>query len=228
MSDSGGTGRIDAVHREVGSRRVDGAEARTVLLRRTYDAPVGEVWDACTDRERVSRWFVPVSGELKPGGHYLLEGHAHGEVLRCEAPRLLRLSWLFGDDPDFGEVELRLTAEGGADGDGADGESDGDERTVLELEHVSVVPDEVWEHFGPGALGLVWDLTALGLHFHLLDGPADDLAAWRESDEARELMTRSSEAWGAAYEASGAPADVVAEAVSNTTAFYVRPREDAE
>ncbi|QPP05123.1 polyketide cyclase [Streptomyces bathyalis] len=208
-------GRTEEVQREVGTRHMGKEEARRVLLRRTYDAAVEDVWDACTDRERVSRWFVPVSGELKPGGHFRLEGHAHGEILRCEAPELLKLSWLFGDDPDFGEVELRLMAEG-------------EERTVLELEHVAAVPEEVWDHFGPGAAGLVWDLTALGLHFHLLGGPVGDLAAWRESDEAREFMTRSSEAWGAAYEASGAPADVAAPAVTNTTAFYAPRREDGD
>lgn len=207
--------RTDEVQREVGTRHIGEQEAHTVLLRRTYDAAVEDVWDACTDRGRVSRWFVPVSGELEPGGHFQLDGHAHGEILRCEAPELLKLSWLFGDEPNFGEVELRLTAKG-------------KERTVLELEHLAVVPGEVWDHFGPGAAGLVWDLTALGLHFHLQGGPVDDLAAWRESDEAREFMTCSSEAWGAAYEASGAPADVAAAAVTNTTAFYAQHREDSD
>ncbi|OEV28861.1 polyketide cyclase [Streptomyces nanshensis] len=208
--------QINDVHREVGSRRVGEPEeeARTVLLRRTYDAAVEDVWDACTTRERISRWFLPVSGDLKPGGHYQLEGNAGGEILECEPPGLLKVTWLFGDDdPDFGEVEVRLTP-------------DSEERTVFELKHAAVVPDEVWEHFGPGAVGLVWDLSALGLHLHLLGDPVGDLAAWRESDEAREFMTRSSEAWGTAYQTSGAPADVAAAAVHNTTAFYAPPRED--
>jgi hypothetical protein len=203
---------INEIHREVGSRPVNDRETPTVLLRRAYDAPVEDVWNACTDPERIGRWFLPVSGDLKPGGHFRLEGNASGEILRCEPPRLLKVSWLFGEDPDFSEVEVRLTARG-------------EEQTVLELEHVADVSPEIWGHFGPGALGLVWDLTALGLRFHLLGGPADDLAAWRESDEAREFMTRSSEAWGAAYEASGAPAEVAAAAVHGTTSFYVPPRE---
>jgi uncharacterized protein YndB with AHSA1/START domain len=209
--------QIDGIHREVGSRavaegRAEG-QARTVLVRRTYDAAVGDVWAACTDPERVGRWLVPVSGDLKPGGRYELEGNASGEILRCEPPELLRVSWLFGEDPDFGEVEVRLTAQG-------------EEQTVFELEHAAVVPPEIWDEFGPGAAGIGWDLTALGLGLHLRGGPIEDLAAWRESDEAREFMTRSSAAWGAAYEASGAPADVASAAVRSTTSFYVRPRPD--
>jgi uncharacterized protein YndB with AHSA1/START domain len=205
--------QINDIHREVGSRQVARGgerteEARTVLLRRTYDAAVEDVWDACTDPERISRWFLPVSGDLKLGGRYQLEGNASGEILRCEPPELLKVSWLFGEDPDFSEVEVRLTPRG-------------EGQTVFELEHVAVVPPEMWELFGPGAVGIGWDLTALGLGLQLRGGPIGDLAAWRESDEAREFMTRSSEAWGAAYEASGAPADVVAVAVQATTGFYV-------
>jgi len=205
--------QINDIHRKVGSRTVPEGEAHTVLLQRTYDAAVEDVWEACTDPERVSRWLLPVSGDLKLGGHYQLEGNAGGEILRCDPPELLKVSWLFGEDPDFSEVEVRLTAQG-------------EEQTVFELEHVAVVPQEIWDQFGPGAVGIGWDLTALGLGLHLRRGPTGDLAAWRESDEAREFMTRSSEAWGAAYEASGAPSDVVEAAVRGTTGFYVPPRPD--
>ncbi|NLU75616.1 SRPBCC family protein [Streptomyces sp. HNM0575] len=205
--------QINAVHRKVGTRDVEGQEAHTVLLRRTYEAAVEDVWDACTDPERIRRWFLPVSGDLKPGGHYQLEGNAGGEILRCEPPRLLKVSWVMGESPGFSEVQVRLTPEG-------------DDETVFELEHVAVVPPEFWDQFGPGAVGVGWDLTVLGLGMHLRGEVIPDHSEFEASDEAREFSTRSSEAWGAAYEASGAPADVVAKAVSGTTAFYVPPRED--
>ncbi|MFD3436963.1 SRPBCC family protein [Streptomyces sp. NPDC058685] len=199
--------RINDIHREVGSRAVPSGEARTVVLRRTYDAAVEDVWDACTDPERISRWFLPVSGDLRLGGHYQLEGNAGGEVLRCEPPELLKVSWLFGENPGFSEVQVRLTPEA-------------DERTVFELEHVAVVPPEMWDRFGPGAVGVGWDLGLLGLGLHLEGNTIDDLSAWQASDEARAFMTRSSEAWGVAYRESGAPADEVAAAVSATTEAY--------
>ncbi|MGW6456608.1 SRPBCC family protein [Streptomyces sp. NPDC055078] len=202
--------QINDTHREVGTRPVAGEEARTIVLRRTYDAPVGDVWEACTDPERIARWFLPVSGDLRLGGDYQLEGNAGGEILACEPPKLLRVSWLFGENPGFSEVAVRLTPEG-------------EGRTVFELEHVSVFPPEMWDQFGPGAVGVGWDLPVLGLGLHLRGGAIDDPEAWQMSDEAREVMTRSSELWGAAYRASGASAKTVEAAVRGTTAFYVPP-----
>ncbi|MER5177459.1 hypothetical protein ABT009_03620 [Streptomyces sp. NPDC002896] len=64
-------------------------------------------------------------------------------------------------------------------------------------------------------------MTLLGLGLHLSGRSVGDPSVWQVSDEAREFMARSSEAWGTAYEASGAPADAVAAAVRGTTRFYV-------
>ncbi|MGI5248163.1 SRPBCC family protein [Actinacidiphila glaucinigra] len=206
---------INAIHRATGSRDVSGEEARTVLLRRTYDAPVEDVWDACTTAERIGRWFMPVTGELRLGGRYQLQGNAGGEVLRCEPPKLLRVSWVMGEAPGFSEVEVRLAARDA-------------ERTVLELEHVAVVPPGMWDRFGPGAVGVGWDLGLLGLGLHLAGEPSGPEMAekWQYSDEARDFMTRSSGAWGTAYAASGAPEDTVAAAVDATTGFYVPARPE--
>lgn len=207
--------QINDIHREVGKRSLAEGEARTILLRRTYDAAASDVWDACTDPERIGRWFLPVSGDLKLGGRYQLQGNAGGEILRCEPPKLLKVSWVMGENPGFSEVEVRLTEEG-------------EERTLFELEHVAVVPDEMWDQFGPGAVGVGWDLGLLGLG-RFLQGAAVDPAealAWQGSDEARAFAARSSEAWGEAYGASGAPADTVASAVRATTAFYAPPEPE--
>ncbi|MFI6529163.1 SRPBCC family protein [Streptomyces uncialis] len=201
--------RINDVHREVGGRTVPEGRARTVLLRRAYNFPAGDVWDACADPERISRWFLPVSGEFWLGGDYRLEGNAGGRILACEPPRLLRVSWLSGPDPGFGEVELRLTPEG-------------TERTVLALEHAAVVPDGTWDRYGPGATGVGWDLTLLGLGRHLRTGAgALGSGEWQDSPEAVEFMTRSSAAWGAAHRASGAEPAAAGTAAQATLAFYV-------
>ncbi|MGW1550808.1 SRPBCC family protein [Streptomyces sp. NPDC002346] len=200
---------INRLHREVGGRQVEEGEARTVLLRRTYDTEVADVWDAVTSPERIGRWFLPVSGEFKVGGQYQLEGNAGGEILECVAPERLRVTWLFGPDPGFSEVEVRLTPEG-------------EGRTVFELEHVAVVPEEFWGQFGPGAVGVGWDLMLLGLGRHLAGGEISkaDAAAWQTSPKAKEFMTRSGEEWGAAYAASGADTGVVAATTAATIGFY--------
>jgi uncharacterized protein YndB with AHSA1/START domain len=199
---------IRDTHRAVGAGRIAAGEARTVLLRRTYPAPPEEVWDACTSADRIARWFLPVTGDLRAGGKYQLEGNAGGEILRCEPPHLLRVTWLFGGSPPA-EVELRLSpAPGGG--------------TVLELEHTAVVDPAFWARFGPGAVGVGWDLALLGLGVHLSGGVRDgaEVQRWLQSPDGRGFASASSEAWGAAYIAGGAEAAEAASAVRNTTAFY--------
>jgi uncharacterized protein YndB with AHSA1/START domain len=197
--------QINAIRREVGAGQLHGDEVRKVLLRRHYEAPVDDVWDACTNADRINRWFLPVTGDLRPGGRYQLQGNAGGEILRCEPPSLLRLTWGMGEGP-FSEVEVRLSAAGAA--------------TELELEHVAAVDPGMWDQYGPGAVGVGWDLGLFGLGLHLAGGSIDDPDEWQRSAEAKELMTRSSQAWGAAYQASGVESAVVEAAVKQTTAFY--------
>ncbi|MFF7547511.1 SRPBCC family protein [Streptomyces canus] len=200
---------INRMHRRVGTRQVEAGEARTVLLRRTYDAEVADVWDAVTSPERIARWFMPVSGELKVGGRYQLEGNAGGEILECVEPERLRVSWLYGPDPGFSEVELRLTPESG-------------ERTVLELEHVAVVPDDFWDQFGPGAVGVGWDLGLYGLALHLAGGGLgkEEAATWHTTPEGSAFITGSGEGWGEAYAASGADQETATRTAAATIAFY--------
>ena len=201
---------IDAVQREVGSGRIVAGEGRVVRLRRTYDSPIEDVWDALTDPDRIGRWFLPISGDYRIGGHYQFEGNASGEILECERPQRLRATWVYGEvssPADISEVELRLSpADGGA--------------TTLVLEHTAIVPEEFWAMYGPGAVGVGWDGGMLGLALHLQGGTVGDPIAWQSSAEGRAFSTLCSEAWGVAYAASGAdPADA-ATAVANTTQFY--------
>jgi uncharacterized protein YndB with AHSA1/START domain len=201
---------IEAVQREVGEGSVPAGVGHSVLLRREYDAPIEDVWDALTNPERIGRWFLPISGDYRLGGHYQFEGNAGGEILSCERPHRLRATWVYGEmteGPSASEVEVRLsTVDGGA--------------TRLELEHTAVVPDEMWAEFGPGAVGVGWEGGLLGLALHLRGGSVDDPVAWQLSAEGREFATRGSEAWGDANRAAGADPELAARAVANTTAFY--------
>jgi uncharacterized protein YndB with AHSA1/START domain len=199
---------IQASSRGVGEATTPGGAAHVVRLERTYDAPVDDVWDAVTSPDRIARWFLPISGDLRLGGTYQFEGNAGGTILACERPNRLQVTWVFGDptaDPSI--LELRLAA---ADGD----------MTRLELEHTAIVPDEFWSEYGPGAVGVGWDGAALGLALHLRGGSIDDPAEWAASAEGREFYRQSSEAWGAAHLASGADPDAAAHAVAGTYAFY--------
>ncbi|MGP1674516.1 MAG: SRPBCC family protein, partial [Candidatus Limnocylindrales bacterium] len=180
---------IEAVQREVGSGRIAAGDGRAIRLRRTYDAPIEDVWDALTTPERIARWFLPISGDYRVGGRYQLEGNAGGEILTCDRPNKFRVTWVYGDviDPaSVSELEVRLAPAG-------------EESTTLELEHTAVVPDEVWAEYGPGAVGIGWDQGLLGLSLYLRTGETvADPVAWQLSDEGREYATRCSAAWGAA------------------------------
>jgi uncharacterized protein YndB with AHSA1/START domain len=212
--------QISEAHRAVragggGAGEDDGA-SRSVLLRRAFPAAVEDVWDACTTAERIGRWLMPVSGELRLGGRYQLQGNAGGEILRCEPPRLLRVTWGMGDGP-ASEVEVRLSP-----GDDAE--------TILELEHTAAVDPALWDRYGPGAVGVGWDLALLGLFLYLSKGQdrPEDPGAWAASPEAREFIARSSEAWGAAFRQAGASEAQAAAATAETTAFYTPPIPDGQ
>jgi uncharacterized protein YndB with AHSA1/START domain len=177
--------QIDTIHREVGRRSIESGEVVTVLLRRSYDAPADDVWNALTDPERMKRWFMPVHGDLREGGDFQLEGNAGGRILRCDPPTLLRAT--FGAETSI--VEVRLTP----DGDGA---------TSLELEHT--VPIEM-AGSGAGALyvGPGWDGAVMALGLHLSGAFTGDPVAAANSPEVIAFNGESIDRWAAVVESSG-------------------------
>lgn len=199
--------------RAVGAATLPAGAAHVVTLSRTYQADVADVWDAITDPERIGRWFLPVSGDLRPGGTYQLEGNAGGEIRACEPPRRLLLTWVMGPPPseDSSIVEVRLRTAGA-------------DATLLELEHTAVPPPGMWDQFGPGAVGVGWDLALIGLGWHLAGQDPPPHEELERDPRMHAAMTASSEAWGDALRASGADPETIAARVAATTGFYVPRR----
>ena len=199
---------VGATQRRVETVQRDGREAKVALARRTYEAPIEDLWDALTNPERLPRWFLPVSGDLRVGGRYQTQGNAGGVVERCDRPDLLALTWEFGGEVTW--LELRLT-------------EDAADRTVLELAHTAYVDPDRWAEFGPGAVGVGWDLALNGLERHLRTGESLDPAeaeVWSVSPEGIEFVTGASGAWTrAAIDGGDDPAAAEA-AGARTTAFY--------
>jgi uncharacterized protein YndB with AHSA1/START domain len=201
---------IEAIRRTVDERDLPAGKARTLRLQRDYDAPIDDVWDALTSPERISRWFLPVSGDYRVGGRYQFEGNAGGEILSCERPNRLKVTWVYGEpasEADVSDVEVRLIATDVG-------------TTRFEFEHTAIVPDDRWAEYGPGAVGVGWDQAMVGLGLHLDGGSVGDADAWQISEEGRDFAARSSTAWGEANTAAGADPEVAAQGVRNTTAFY--------
>ncbi len=156
---------INAASRTVGARTLEAGEAQVVAISRTYDEPIEDVWEALTNVERIPRWFLPITGELRVGGRYQLEDNAGGVVERCEPPRAFDAAWEFGGGVSW--IEVRLAEEGAG--------------TRFTLTHIAQVDDETWEQYGPGATSIGWDGAVLGLTLHLATGAANDPAeavAW--------------------------------------------------
>ena len=198
---------LGAMTRDVRNLEKDGKPAKAVIASRVYDTTAADLWDALTRAERIKRWFAPVSGDLKLGGRYQVEGNAGGTVLECEPERKMALTWEFGGIPTW--VTVTLTPEGAG--------------TRLELEHVAHLSPH-WDQYGPGAVGVGWDLGFMGLARHLAepdaDLPAEAVAGWGESEEAKDMMRTTSDDWGRAAIASGADREHALKAAEATRRFY--------
>ena len=201
-----GEGHLSAVERSVSSLERDGLPARAVTLSRVYESANEDLWDALTNAERIPRWFLPVSGNLVPGGRYQLEGNAGGIITACERLSHFALTWEFGEDVSWVEVRFSELANG---------------HTRLTLTHTALL-SEHWGMYGPGAVGVGWDLGLLGLALHIVqpNEPKPDEAAFATSTSGKSFITGSSERWGSASVAAGTDTVAAGEAARQTTAFY--------
>jgi uncharacterized protein YndB with AHSA1/START domain len=191
---------LAAIHR--GVVRDGTGDTVSVALTRTYDADADDVWDALTNPERLPRWFYPVTGELKVGGDFQFQGNAGGEILRCDRPSWLQVS--FGGPDSI--VDVRLVAI--------------DDRTTVELVHT--VPLAM-AGSGAGALfvGPGWDGALLGLGIHLRGETVGNPLEAANSPEVIEFNRGSISRWTEAIESSGtASADEIAGARDVAVAQY--------
>ena len=197
---------LGAVERTVSSLERDGQPARAVTLARSYATTVADLWDAVTNGERIPRWFLPISGELAPGGCYQLEGNAGGVITACEPLSHFALTWEFGDNVSW--VAVRVSDEGAG-------------RARLTLTHTAHL-SEHWGEYGPGAAGVGWEMGLVGLAIHLThpNEPKPDEAAFATSPDGKAFITGSSEAWGQAAVAAGTDPEAAGAAARRTTAFY--------
>lgn len=193
--------QVAAVQRVVSQHSIDCGPWVSLLLRRHYPAPIRGVWGALAEPDRLRRWFLPVTGDLREGGRFRLEGYADGEVLRCAPPRLLKMT--FGSDA--GVVELRLSEMDGGCG----------------FEMMHSVPLAL-DGSGAGALtvGPGWDVSLLALD-GFLRGEYFDPVEWENSPEVQEFSRQAISAWATAVEDSGtADGDQIAEGVAAATAQF--------
>jgi uncharacterized protein YndB with AHSA1/START domain len=197
---------LGSVTRTVRNFEKDGKPASTVTLTRLYDTNAEDLWDALTNANRIPRWFLPIEGELRLGGKYQLKGNAGGTITACAPPSHFAATWEFGGGVSW--IEVKVAAVGG--------------KARMTLEHTAIL-DAHWNQFGPGAVGIGWDLAVMGLGRHLAIGASADHAMaelWMTSTNGKDFMSQSGEFWRAAHVASGADPGSAKERSDRTIAFY--------
>lgn len=198
---------LGAMTREVHNLEKDGQPAKAVLASRVYDTTAADLWDALTQPDRIKRWFSPVTGDLRLGGRYQVEGNASGTITTCEPEKRIGLTWEFAGATSW--VNLTLTRQAAG--------------TLLELEHIAHISPH-WDQYGPGAVGIGWELGFLGLAAYLADSsfamPPETAAAWYATDEYKTLVRASSDGWGQAAIAGGEDRQHALAVAETTRKFY--------
>jgi uncharacterized protein YndB with AHSA1/START domain len=199
--------QINAIHRQVSQT---GEEVR-VVLQRSYQAEVEEVWDALTEPERMRRWFMPISGELKVGGSFQLEGNAGGEILECEPPERFKVT--FGGPASL--VEIKLTPGPG-------------DTTNLQMDHS--VPAEFGGAGGALYVGPGWDGALMGLGLYLDGQITEDIdpTEMANSPEVIEFGKYSIRAWLKVVRESGLISDEEVQAAAEASVAQFTPGTSVE
>jgi uncharacterized protein YndB with AHSA1/START domain len=207
----------DQVRRTLGDRTIEAGEALVATISQVYPTDIDDLWDVVTNPERIVRWFAPVSGEFKEGGHYQIEGNASGTISRCDKPHGYAASWEFGGQVSW--ISVRLTPEGAG--------------TRFVLEHVAPkqFPSDFWDRYGPGATGVGWDLSLLGLAWHVEDPAAvrdpEKIANWHNTAEGRAFLRAASDRWGEVAKRYGVDEAAAKAQADNTYAFYTGTEGEA-
>lgn len=201
---------LGATFREVEDGERGGMPTHIVRAVRTYSTTPDDLWSALTEKERVCRWFAEVSGDFERGGRISIKGNADGEIIACEPPELLAMTWEFGGSLSWVTIRIENVDEGA--------------RLTLEHELPTDKQSEAhWDKYGPGATGVGWEMGFLGLDAHISDSSQSLLdagAAWAEGTEGKATLRSWAGAWGDAHIRAGAPAQAAKEAAERTAGFY--------
>lgn len=202
------------VAREVRSAERSGKPTKVVTARRDYETDQADLWDCITNPERVSRWFSAVSGDLKLGGSYSIEGNASGVIETCVEPETFSLTWVYGGGTSWVTVNLAPAGDGS---------------TTLELIHEAPIWKAFWDQYGPGATGVGWALALLALHQHIATGDSWDNeieAAFLSSPQGATFLEVTAAGWEQAAIADGDDPAAAKAAADACVVFYTPAPED--
>ncbi len=175
------TQQIRDVERRVGSRSLEAGPTRTVTISQTYGTDIDDLWDACTNPERIPRWFLPITGELGSAVAISSRATRAGRSRSASRRNGLFATWEIGGDVNW--IEVRLARAIGADATRARA------HRARRRRHVDAVRS--------GRRGIGWDMALIGLVPHLASGdPVDreSAMAWMTSEAGRNSSRRAARA----------------------------------
>lgn len=151
-------------------------EDGALRFERVFPAPMSDVWEAVTARDRTAAWSFPTDFEPRVGGTLSFDfgaaGSVEGEVIAWEAPEALEYAW----DGPGGRWHVRFELEEAGDGHG----------TVLSFAHLAPHP-----HDPEYAAGWHWHLDRLAQHL-----AGEEPARVDEDEHFHELLRLYSQAEG--------------------------------
>jgi uncharacterized protein YndB with AHSA1/START domain len=155
----------------IGTMRTLDDKVGAVRVEDVYDTDIDDLWEACTNPERLARWIAEVSGDLHAGGSihasFTSTWTGPGRIEVCERPRHLLLTMEPGTE-DESELEAWLTEEG--------------ERTRLVVEERGLPLDRLHFH------GAGWQAHLEDLGRTLVGDASDWKARWTDLSPAYESM----------------------------------------
>ena len=159
-----------------------------------------------TNPDRIPLWFTNVTGDLQLNGQYQVQDNAGGTITACQPGSNFALTWEFGGDVSWVEVDLA---------------SEAPDVARLTLTHTAHISPH-WDTYGPGAVGVGWEMAFLGLALHI-ENPAEpkpDEMEFATSPEGIAFITGSSNGWAQAAIEAGTDPQTAQTAANQTTAFY--------
>lgn len=176
------------IARKVEKGEREGRPTYTMISESTYDTDADDLWDAITNKERLPRWFGQVEGDLRLGGHYQVKDNASGTIIQCEKLKGFELTWEYAGDVSWVKVELTIVQPN---------------KTQLHLQHQAGAEGDHFNIYGPGAVGVGWDLWITFLSHHIkTNGPIDENELLATS-AGKNFTSVSAKSWGKATADAG-------------------------
>lgn len=136
--------------------------ADTVVVERTFGAPIQQVWQMWTDPKRFATWYGPVGANVPVCEMHLTEGGVRRICMEFDGPDGPSRMWFTGAFLSIVEPTLLVYTESVSRGDHPPGNDDADTQVRVELSERGATTHVVLRHTGipagsPGEIG--WQMA---------------------------------------------------------------------